>query len=169
MAILTMAVSVTAPTLATFFRGRTLDSEARRLIALTHSGQNRAIAEGIPIDLWIDAAQRTIGLDAEPSYEKTDPKAVEFTIDSGVQIEVIRQAVVTPARVTFTSRQATSTASVSRVNLTHPAVPTIRFLPDGTISETSPQKLRLSGRDDRSLWVALSLDKMSYEIRTSDK
>ena len=169
MAILTMAVSVTAPTLASFFRGRTLDSEARRIIALTHSAQNRAVSEGIPIDLWIDAENRTVGLDAEPSYEKTDAKAVEFAIDSGVQIEVIKSVVVTTSRLTFTSRQASSTASVQRVNLTHPAVPTIRFLPDGTISETSPQKLRLSGRDDRSLWVALSQDKLSYEIRTSDK
>jgi Tfp pilus assembly protein FimT len=169
MAILTMAVSLTAPTLANFFRGRTLDSEARRFIALTHSGQNRAISEGIPIDLWIDADNHLIGLDAEPSYEKDDPKAVEFAIDSSLKIEVIKSTVVTPSKMSFTSRQATSTASVPRVNLTHPAVPTIRFLPDGTISENSPQKLRFSGRDDRSLWLALAQDKLSYEIRTSDK
>ena len=43
MAILTMAVSVTAPTLANFFRGRTLDAEARRLLAMTRGGQNRAV------------------------------------------------------------------------------------------------------------------------------
>jgi prepilin-type N-terminal cleavage/methylation domain-containing protein len=169
MAILTMAVSVTAPTLASFFRGRTLDSEARRLLALTHGGQNRAMAEGIPIDLWIDTTQGIIGLDAEPSFEKDDPKAVEFNIDSGLQIEVIKPVVVTPTRMSLTSRQVTSTASVARINLTHPSVPTIRFLPDGTISESSPQKLRLSGRDDRSLWVVLSQDKLSYEIRASDK
>jgi hypothetical protein len=71
--------------------------------------------------------------------------------------------------MTLTSRQVTSTASVARINLTHPSVPTIRFLPDGTISESSPQKLRLSGRDDRSLWVVLTQDKLSYEIRSSDK
>jgi len=169
MAILTMAVSVTAPTLANFFRGRTLDSEARRLVALTHNGQNRAVSEGIPIDLWIDSDNRTVGLEAEPSYEKTDPKAVEFSIDSGLQIEVIRSAAVTPSPMTFISRQAVSRASVPRVNLTHPALPTIRFLPDGTVSDSSPQKLRLSARDDRSLWLVLSQDKISYEIRSNDK
>jgi prepilin-type N-terminal cleavage/methylation domain-containing protein len=169
MAILTMAVSLTAPTLASFFRGRTLDSEARRLLALTHGGQNRAMAEGIPIDLWIDTSKGIVGLDAEPSFEKDDPKAVEFNIDSGLQIEVIKPVVVTPTRMMLSSRQVTSTASVARINLTHPSVPTIRFLPDGTISESSPQKLRLSGRDDRSLWVVLSQDKLSYEIRSSDK
>jgi hypothetical protein len=61
-----------------------------------------------------------------------------------------------------------STASVSRVNLTHPALATIRFLPDGTISETSPEKLRLTGRDGVSLWLGLSKDKMSYEIRSTE-
>src|SRR6516162_11423246 len=142
MAILTMAVSVTAPTLATFFRGRTLDSEARRLLALTRSGQNRAVSEGIPMDLWVDANQRTIGLDAEPSFEKEDPKAVEFTVDSGVQIEVSTPLTATAPKMTLTPGQLTSTASVPRVNLTHPSVPTIRFLPDGTISENSPQKIR---------------------------
>ena len=39
---------------------------------------------------WIDTAQGMVGLDAEPSYEKDDPKAVEFSIDSGLKIEVIK-------------------------------------------------------------------------------
>src|SRR5689334_15919462 len=39
MAILTVAVSITAPALSNFFHGRTLDSEARRMLALTRQGQ----------------------------------------------------------------------------------------------------------------------------------
>src|SRR2546426_11590252 len=38
MTVLTIAVSITAPALANFFRGRSLDSEARRLLALTRPG-----------------------------------------------------------------------------------------------------------------------------------
>lgn len=169
MAILTMGVALTAPTLANFFRGRTLDSEARRLLALTHIGQNRAVSEGIPIDLWLDPANGVIGLDAEPSYETVDARAVEFDLDSGLKIEVSRQTVVAPATMTLSRSQVNSTASVPRVNLTHSALPTIRFLPDGNISETSPQMVRLSGRDGVSLWLALAQDKMSYEIRRTDK
>src|SRR6266705_1192 len=67
MAILTVAVSITAPTLGRFFSGRALDSEARRLLALTHNGQSRAVFEGVPIELWVDARQRTYGLEAEYS------------------------------------------------------------------------------------------------------
>jgi prepilin-type N-terminal cleavage/methylation domain-containing protein len=170
MAILTMAVSVTAPTLANFFRGRTLDSEARRLLAMTHGGQNRAVSEGIPIDLWVDANKGIVGLDAEPSYETDDPRAVEFQLDSGLQIEVSKQMTITPTSMTTAPLgQQASTANVPRVKLTHPGLPTIRFLPDGTISETSPQKLRLTGRDGVSLWVALAKDKLSYEIQRTDK
>src|SRR3954453_22495301 len=71
MTILTIAISVTAPALANFFRGRSLDSEARRLLALTRQGQSRAISEGVPMQLWVDAAHGGYGLEAEPSYEPT--------------------------------------------------------------------------------------------------
>ncbi len=169
MALLTMAASITAPTLAKFFRGRTLDLEARRLLAMTRNGQNRAIAEGIPIDLWVDPQQGLIGLDAEPSFEKEDPRAVQFDVDTGVQIEVVkRTAPTTQPGLTSNPFQPVSTASVPKVNLTHPALPTIRFLPDGTLSDTSPEKIRLTGRDGISLWVALAQDKMHYEIRSTD-
>jgi prepilin-type N-terminal cleavage/methylation domain-containing protein len=169
MAILTMAVSMTAPTLSNFFRGRTLDSEARRLLAMTHGGQNRAVSEGIPINLWVDPDKKLVGLDAEPSFETDDPKAVEFELDSSLQIEVTRQAAVVPTVTKLGMGQLASTASVPQVKLTHPALPTIRFLPDGTISDTSPQTIRLSGRDGVSLWLALAKDKLSYEIRHTDK
>ena len=169
MAILTMAVSVTAPALSNFFRGRTLDLEARRLLALTRSGQNRAVSEGVPMDLWVNPPEGVYGLEAEPSYEDHDPKAVEFSVDRGVQLEVGKQPAVTPTAVSLTRLQSPSTASVPKVNLTHPGLPTIRFLPDGTVSENSPQKLRLSGRDGSSLWVAQTRDKLRYEIRKTDE
>jgi prepilin-type N-terminal cleavage/methylation domain-containing protein len=169
MALLTMTASITAPTLAKFFRGRTLDSEARRLLAMTRSGQDRAISEGIPMDLWVDGDQGIVGLDAEPSFEKQDPKAVQFDLDNGVRIEAVTQTVATNSLAqTSNPLQLISTASVLPVHLTHSALPTIRFLPDGSVGDTSPEKLRLSGRDGSSLWIALSQDRMSYEIRATE-
>ena len=50
--------------------------------------------------------------------------------------------------------QQASTASVPRVKLVHANLPTIRFLPDGSVSETSPQELRLTDRDGGSLWLS---------------
>ena len=167
MAILTFAVSVTAPTLSHFFRGRTLDSEARRLLALTHIGQSRAVSEGIPMDLWMDEKQGSFGLQMEPSYEKEDSKMVEFDVDSGLQIVVVHE--IAPVVSTTLSRnRPASTASVPRVMLARAGLPTIRFLPDGSISDGSPQKVRLTGRDGKSLWLAQTREHTSYEIRNTE-
>src|ERR1022692_466028 len=163
MALLTIVISLTAPRLSRFFHSRTLDSEARRLLALTRSGQSRAVSEGTPMDLWVDAEQGKFGLEAEPSYETTDSKAVDFTLDGGLQLAVVAKTVVAPA-ITMNRAQQASTASVPRVNLVHATLPTIRFLPDGSIAESSPQMLHLTSGDSGSLWLALSRDAANYEI-----
>jgi type II secretion system protein H len=160
MTILTIAVSLTAPALANFFRGRTLDSEARRLLALTRQGQSRAVSEGIPMELWVDAAQGKFGLEAEPSYDAKDPKGMEFTLDSDMRLEAVNGS--TPVAATTAGG-----ASLTRLPSNHPGVPKIRFLPDGSISEISPQILRLTGRDGASIWLAQSRNRLSYEIRAS--
>jgi type II secretion system protein H len=64
MTILLVVMAVAFPSLRGFFRGRNLDSEARRILALTRYGQSRAVAEGVPVVLWIDSKQRTYGLEA---------------------------------------------------------------------------------------------------------
>jgi hypothetical protein len=171
MALLTIVISLTAPKLSRFFHGRTLDSEARRLLALTRSGQSRAVSEGLPMDLWVDAEQGTFGLEAEPSYETSDPKAVDFTLDDNLQLEVVHKTVVAPVNTVsaLNPGQQPSIASVPRVTLVHPNLPTIRFLPDGSISETSPQELRLTDRDGTSLWLRQARDRVNYEISSTDK
>ena len=170
MALLTIVISLTAPSLSRFFRGRTLDSEARRLLALTRSGQSRAVSEGLPMDLWVDAGEGTFGLEAEPSFDTSDPKAMEFTLDSGLKIEVVNKTDVAPANtVTLNRFQQPSRASTPHVVLARSSLPTIRFLPDGTIGDDSPQMLCLTSADGGSLWLAKSQDGSSYEIRTTDK
>ena len=58
---------------------------------------------------------------------------------------------------------------VPRVMMVRSALPTIRFLPDGSMSDTSPQMVHLTGHDGASLWLAQSRDSLTYEIRTTDK
>ena len=160
-ALLTVVISLTAPKLSRFFHGRTLDSEARRLLALTRSGQSRAVSEGTPMDLWVDTQQGSFGLEAEPSFETSDPKAVDFTLDGGLQLEVVNKTVVAPVATTMNRSQRVATASVQRVNLVHANLPTIRFLPDGSLGEASG--------DGGSLYLAQARDGVSYEIRSTDK
>jgi Tfp pilus assembly protein FimT len=159
MTVLTIAASITAPALANFFRGRSLDHEARRLLSLIRQGQSRAVSEGLPMDLWIDAQQGSYGLEAEPSYEVTDSKAVSFTLDREMQLQVSN----------LTSTSGFLSPNLQNQNSTrkssHPNLPSIRFLPDGSIAENSPQALQLTGSEGRSIWVALSRNGLGYELR----
>src|ERR1039457_2497882 len=57
LALLVIVTSLVAPAMSNFIRGRALDSEARRLFALMHAGQSRAVSEGLPVLLWVDEKQ----------------------------------------------------------------------------------------------------------------
>ena len=50
--------------MSNFIRARAVDSEARRLFALMHAGQSRAVSEGLPMMLWVDEKQGAYGLNA---------------------------------------------------------------------------------------------------------
>jgi type IV fimbrial biogenesis protein FimT len=56
LALLVIITSIAVPTMSRFIRGRALDSESERLMALTHVAQSRAVSEGMPVMLWINAA-----------------------------------------------------------------------------------------------------------------
>jgi type II secretion system protein H len=143
MTLLAVMISLVAPSLAGFFRGRVLDSEARRLLSLTRAGQSRAVSAGMPMQLWIDTKRNTYGLQEEPVSGKEDPKAVTLDVDGSLHIVVPNG----------------SSAPGAGHNL-----PAIRFLPDGSIDESSPQKLQLAGADGSSLWLVQTRNRAGYEI-----
>jgi len=161
MAIVVVAISITAPKLANFFRGRTLDSEARRLLALTHSGQSRAIAEGIPTRLQFDIPNHSYQLKQDPGWSDHDPKAMQFSFDQDLDIEVIH---ADSPRSVF-SRGKLPVGLLSTANPRN--LPEIRFLPDGSIDDTSPRALHLQDKNGASLWLAQATNHLSYEIRSS--
>ena len=163
MTILTIAISLTAPALANFFRGRSLDSEARRLLALTRLGQSRAVSEGLPVQLWIDSARGECGLEADSSYDTVDAHAVEFTVDKDLQIETANSVTATGDQPMVNTMQ---TATTTAQNGAHSNLPHIRFLPDGSVGEGSPQVIRLNGRDGFTVTIAMGRSRLGYEIRT---
>jgi prepilin-type N-terminal cleavage/methylation domain-containing protein len=170
MAILTITFSIAAPALSNFFRGRTIESEARRLLSLTREGQSRAVSEGVPMDLWVDTAKSAYGLCAEPSYEPQDAKAETISLESGVEIEMVsltgKSITAAVSANSSLSSALGGTMSTPPLVSAHPDLPTIRFLPDGTISDTSPEMLRLT-KENETLFIVQSLSRMYYEIRTS--
>ena len=160
MAVLVMVLSISAPLLAGFFHGRTLDSEARRLLSLVHAGQSRAVSEGAPMLLWVDAEGRAYGLEEEPGWVDKDPKAESFTLDENLKMEVVNAL---PPKSANSRNPLAAGAAPFQTN--RRSLPEIRFLPDGSMDETSPQAVRLIDRDAHSLWLALATNRLSYEIR----
>jgi type II secretion system protein H len=152
LALLAIATSLAAPSLSRFFRGRTLESEARQMLSLTHAAQSRAVSEGFPVLLWIDTPGREYGFQLETSSQTTgsqeiDPKAEQFTFDDTLKIEAME---------------------ASPVTLNGRSVNAIRFLPDGTADEASPTSLRIASRSGDILWLIQATNRLNYEIRNSD-
>ena len=144
MTMLVAVIAVTMPSLSNFFRGRSLDSEARRFLSLTRYGQERAVSEGVPMMLWIDAANGTYGLQEEPGYTENDPKAVSLTLGKDLQIAVV---------------QSTHSQQTGR------SLTAIRFLPDGSVSESSPLSIQIRQSENDSVWIGESRNGLSYEIQ----
>jgi len=164
MAVIVAAISVAAPTLANFFRGRTLDSEARRLLALTHAGQSRAVSEGIPMQLWVDVEKKRYGLKEEAGWVDKDPREVEFELDKDLKLEVVNAEKVNPVNtwgMALPEQLPTTAADRDPIS----SLPQIRFLPDGTVAEGGPRAVRLTDRDGVSRWIAQAPNGMDYEIR----
>ncbi len=162
MTLLVTVIALASPSLAGFFRGRAVEAEARRFMSLTRLGQSRAASKGVPVILWLDANQRSYGLEEDSSYTDQDQKAVEYTIDGNVTVEI---GATDAMRVAVTGNTLVGNGTSSR---RHSSLPQICFEPDGTVSDTSPENIRLMDRDGGSLWVGLSANRLSYEIRNQE-
>ena len=92
-----------------FFRGRNLDNEARRFLSLTRYGQSRAIAEGVPVELWINPRQARYGLEALSGYTETQTNPLVYDLDQTVQI-----AFSAPSSVLTRSNYWTQTPGAGR-------------------------------------------------------
>jgi Tfp pilus assembly protein FimT len=148
LALLVIITSLAAPAMQNFIRGRALDSESRRMIALMHAAQSRAVSEGAPMVLWVDEKNGLYGLQAETTGQNGDPKAENLPVDSTLQIAVLNVGLSAPT--TFNN------------------LPAIRFLPDGAVDENSPQTLQLTDSAGVSRWLIESRNHMGYEISDSN-
>lgn len=152
MTLLMVVLGVSAPSLQRFFKGRNLDSEARRIYSLTSYAQSRAISEGIPMLVWFDARQRIYGLRAASTFLPVDPKGIQFALDRELQLEVRNPQLLSGALVTpFVDRNVGN-------------VPTIRFRPDGSIAETSPATIIVTQGQNDAIAIGLNTNNVRYEI-----
>ena len=153
MCLLAVVLSLMFPSLKGFFRGRNLDSEAQRFLALTRYGQSRAISEGVPMILWMDPQGRAYGLEAQAGYGLNDTRPKQFQLDESLQLQpqLAVAGLITQSNLWTQIRKASSR-------------PEIRFLPDGTISESSPNRILISQDKDDALWITETTNHLRYDI-----
>ncbi len=160
LALLSIVIAIGMPSLSGLFRGRALESEARRLLSLTRLGQSRAVSEGIPVLLWVDSEERTYGAQQEPGWDDRDVKAVECKLDKDLSIEVVR----TNAPATKYSYSLQLPNNPLAQADPHANLPRIKFLPDGSIEDNSPLSLVLSDTRGSKLMVSQTRTRLQYEI-----
>jgi type IV fimbrial biogenesis protein FimT len=155
MAMLVVVLGIAFPTLGGFFRGRNLDAEARRFVSLARYGQSRAVSEGVPTVLWVDARRNAYGLEIQPGYVVSDSRMIEFALDEDLEVEV--QSASAPAALPAAQRTLPGIGNV----------PMIRFLPSGFIGETSPDVVVIRQGAEDAIWIARAANGLSYEIQTN--
>jgi type II secretory pathway pseudopilin PulG len=150
MAILIAVLSMTGTSLTSFFKGRTLEAEGKRFLALTRHAQNQAVSEGIPMSLWIDPAQKKYGLEPAASFAETDDELLEFELGKDLEIQV-------------TWPQSTIGAAVRPRN--NEIV--LQFNPEGFIDETNPELIVIKEKDGEAVNLVPALNRLNYEITTN--
>jgi prepilin-type N-terminal cleavage/methylation domain-containing protein len=161
MALLVVGVSFIAPQLGGFFRGRTLQFEARQMISMAHAAQTRAVSGGVPVILWLDKDKNQYGIQEEPGYHDNDkdggkdPKAEALEVNENLKIEIGED----DAAIS----QPTIDSTDPHMNLPH-----ITFMPDGTIAEGSPRTINIvDNNNGPKISVTQNRARNQYEIATT--
>jgi type II secretion system protein H len=157
MTMMVIVLGLVFPSLRGFFRGRALDNEANRFVALTRYGQSRAISEGLPMELWINTRRGTYGLEAQSGYSETQAGLSSYTVDPAVQVT----ASAPPSITTLTRSNYWTQATANGIA----ALPTIRFQPDGFISENSPRTVFFRQGANGLIRVVETSTHLRYEIQ----
>ena len=153
MVLLLIVASMVAPRMSSFFRGRALSQEAQRLLSLTHYAQSRAVAEGVPVLLWIDPARSSYGVEVQAGHEGDDDRGAIYTAEPTIALEVPN---VTDVPV--------SEDDDERLGLPE-NLPAIRFTPDGFFDEVSVRRIVLRQGDEGALEIVPKANRLGYEIR----
>ena len=156
LALLAITAVFVAASMGSFFRGRALNFEARRLLSLTQYAQSRAVAEGVPVILWLNPADASYGLAIQSSFADPDGdmKAVKYTVESGLTLETPQGAA-----------NALSEQDDERLGITSEDLSVIRFTPDGFFDESSVTKITLRQGTEAALELVPTVNRLGYEIR----
>ncbi len=153
MLLLAIAAGMAAPRMSSFFRGRALNFEARRMLSLTHYAQSRAVAEGEPVVVWLDSRGSRYGVRLLGGSSGADTKPVEFTLEPSLTLQPVNPAGAPESEL------GDETMGLGE------GLVAIRFNPDGFFDESSVQKVVFSQREGDALELVQSANKLGYELR----
>ena len=156
MVLLAVVIAISALSLSRFFRSRSLESEARRFMALTRHAQSRAVSEGVPIVLWVETKQRIYGLNADRTFIPEDPQYEQFTLDESLEFEV---------RLSSEAQNAGQMSQFKNERQATSGLYLLRFNPDGFVSASSPDTVIFRQGKSDELSVTQSRNRLSYEIQ----
>jgi Tfp pilus assembly protein FimT len=178
MMLLVIVVSITGPSLSAFFKGRVVDNEVRRFIALTRYAQSRAVSEGVPMIVWVDEKERKYGIGIEDSFvdaDEEDGQAKTYDLAEGLEIEVVRSAVLQVENASGNTGTAASedlaaavAAEAARADAEGDQV-NIRFTPDAFLGDHVPEAviIRDRNRKENESWLAPNRNRIVYEVQTN--
>jgi Tfp pilus assembly protein FimT len=152
MALLVIGAAMVAPNMVSFFRGRALNLEARRMLALVHYAQSRAIAEGVPVVLWFNPKTASYGQNIQTGFTDSDNRASSYVLESSLTLD----APVTDA-------PPASELGDEKFGLPE-GLPVIRFMPNGFFDYVSVPKLVIHQGTEAALQLVPTADRLSYEI-----
>ncbi len=155
MALLAIAASLAAPQMASFFRGRSLDQEARRMLSLTHYAQSRAVTEGFPMLLWIDPASGQYGLEIHSGFVSEDDRAVRYDADSTISLETIASSAPAPYEDDGVARESAQEG--------------ILFRPDGLVDPSSLSQVILRQGDQSAIVLQLMRNGLGFELTSPEE
>jgi prepilin-type N-terminal cleavage/methylation domain-containing protein len=157
MVLLLTVASLVAPRMASFFKGRALSGEAQRVLSLLHYARSQAAAEAVPVVVWFDPARSTYGVEPAPGFSGLgEVRRLEFTLEPSLRLEVA-----------VAGESVVSEQDDERLGLS-PDRPAIRFNPDGFPDPAAPPRVVLRQDDGGALELALTVNRLGYEIRTPD-
>ena len=143
LALLSMVAALAAPSLAPFFRGRGLQEEGRRMLALTRYARSEAVSQCVPMELWIDSMTGEYGLNAQAGYESENGnKEVRFRLNDGLIFVV------------------------GETQLDENLIARIVFQPDGVVDQESPKTFIIQNETGSEVFEIAQMDLgLGYEIR----
>lgn len=155
LALLAIAATFVAASMGSFFRGRMLNFEARRLLSLTHYAQSRAVAEGVPVVLWVNPADSTYGLTIQSTFNTPDgdTRAISYTAEPSLRLET-PQGEVAPI----------SEQDDEKLGLPTDGLSFIRFTPDGFFDDSSVSKITVR-QGTTGIELVPTANRLAFELR----